>query len=89
MEACAARCGSVIEEAFVRRIEALISAEKPQGTDFCVGAIDATCQNEVDPGHHHSVWRRKLPVGPHCPAGMDLVKFSLPWPKIYLLTWCR
>ena len=42
MEDCATRYGSGIEGVLAEGIEALISAEKLRGTDFCVGAIDAT-----------------------------------------------
>ena len=42
MEQCATYHGSGIEEVLAKRIEALISVEKLRGTDFCVGAIDAT-----------------------------------------------
>ena len=41
MEDCATRYGSGIEGVLAEGIEALISAEKLRGTDFCVGAIGA------------------------------------------------
>ena len=42
MAECAARYGFIIEGVLAEGIEALISAEKLRGTEFCVGAIDAT-----------------------------------------------
>ena len=42
MAECANRHGSEIAGVFPEDIEVLISAEKLRGTDFCVGAIDAT-----------------------------------------------
>ena len=42
MTDCAHRHGSEIAGVFPEDIEVLISAEKLRGTDFCVGAIDAT-----------------------------------------------
>ena len=67
MAECANRHGSEIAGVPAEGIEALISAEKLRGTDFCVGAIGAitrrpntlnflTCQDEVDLGYQHSVW---------------------------------
>ena len=42
MAECANRHGSGIEAVPAEGVEALISVEKLRGTDFCVGAIDAT-----------------------------------------------
>ena len=42
MAECASRHGSEIAGVLPECIEALISAEKLRGTDFCVGAIGAT-----------------------------------------------
>ena len=42
MVECANRHGSEIAGVRPEGIEVLISAEKLRGTDFCVGAIDAT-----------------------------------------------
>ena len=54
MAECAARYGSGIEGVLAEGIEALISAEKLRGTDFCVGAIDATTsgQTRINPLRH-------------------------------------
>ena len=59
------RYGSSIRGVLATGIETLNSGEKLRGTDFCHGEIVCypesrrrvlTCQNDVDPGHHHSVW---------------------------------
>ena len=42
MAECANRYGSEIAGVPAEGIETLISVEKLRGTDFCVGAIDAT-----------------------------------------------
>ena len=51
---CAHRHGSEIAGVFPEDIEVLISAEKLRGTDFCVGAIDATTsgQTRINPVRH-------------------------------------
>ena len=54
MAECANRHGSEIADVnvFPERIEALISAEKLRGTDFCVGAIGATTRRPTGFIHH-------------------------------------
>ena len=47
MAECANRHGSEIAGVFPEDIEVLISAEKLRGTDFCVGAIDATTSGQT------------------------------------------
>ena len=54
MAECANRHGSEIAGVFPEDIEVLISAEKLRGTDFCIGAIDATTsgQTRINPLRH-------------------------------------
>ena len=54
MAECANRHGSEIAGVRPEDIEVLISAEKLRGTDFCVGAIDATTcgQTRINPLRH-------------------------------------
>ena len=54
MTDCAHRHGSEIAGVFPEDIEVLISAEKLRGTDFCVGAIDATTwrNTRINPLRH-------------------------------------
>ena len=75
MEDCATRYGSGIEGVLAEGIEALISAEKLRGTDFWVGAIDATTLTITAISVENSLYRlkfetvRNLPVGPHAVHG--------------------
>ena len=54
MAECANRQGSEIAGVFPEETEVLISAETFRGTDFCVGAIDATTrrQTRINPLRH-------------------------------------
>ena len=47
MTDCGNRHGSEIAGVRPEDIEVLISAEKLRGTDFCVGAIDATTSGQT------------------------------------------
>ena len=62
MAECANRHGPEIAGVFPEDIEVLISAEKLRGTDFCVGAIDATTwrNRRINPLRH----RYKSPPAP-------------------------
>ena len=85
MAECANRHGSEIAGVFPEDIEVLISAEKLRGTDFCVGAIDATTwrHTRINPvsatecinplRHHHSVWcTLQAPDGQDTPCGAPI-----------------
>ena len=48
MADCGNRYGSEIAGVFPEDIEVLISAEKLRGTDFCVGATDATTRGHSE-----------------------------------------
>ena len=67
MADCAHRHGSEIAGVFPEDIEVLISAEKLRGTDFCVGAIDATTwrKTRINPLRHRMY---KSPPAP--PSGL-------------------
>ena len=67
MAECANRHGSEIAGVRPEDIEVLISAEKLRGTDFCVGAIDATTsgQTRINPLRHRMY---KSPPAP--PSGL-------------------
>ena len=54
MAECANRHGPEIAGVFPEDTEVLISAEKLRGTDFCVGAIDATTwrKTRINPLRH-------------------------------------
>ena len=59
MADCGNRYGSEIAGVRPEDIEVLISAEKLRGTDFCVGAIDAT-QRMYQPQGLESTFKAKI-----------------------------
>ena len=69
MVECEFRNGSGIERVLAEGIEVLISAEKLRGTDFCVGAIDATTSGQTQ-CHINPLRHRMYKSPPAPPSGL-------------------